>query len=135
MGKYNDRPYKIGKGKPPEHSRFKPGQSGNPRGRPKRNESHSEIVARVMSKPLAIKMGGKNVWMNPFEAMLSGLLHESIRHSTPAKIRAVRDILREYGPDLAEEQAAEAKRAAGEVVDRIMDIFERTVPDDVVDTP
>ena len=27
--------YEVGNGKPPEHSRFKPGQSGNPRGRPK----------------------------------------------------------------------------------------------------
>src|SRR5687768_11122353 len=27
--------YQVGYGKPPVHSRFKPGQSGNPRGRPK----------------------------------------------------------------------------------------------------
>ena len=27
--------YKVGYGRPPEHTRFKPGQSGNPRGRPK----------------------------------------------------------------------------------------------------
>jgi len=31
-----ERPgYDVGYGKPPAHSRFKPGQSGNPRGRPK----------------------------------------------------------------------------------------------------
>jgi hypothetical protein len=27
--------YKIGYGKPPEHTRFRPGQSGNPAGRPR----------------------------------------------------------------------------------------------------
>lgn len=27
--------YKIGKGKPPAHSQFKPGQSGNPSGKKK----------------------------------------------------------------------------------------------------
>lgn len=29
-------PYLVGYGKPPLHTRFKPGQSGNPRGRPRR---------------------------------------------------------------------------------------------------
>lgn len=29
------QPYQVGYGKPPAHSRFKPGQSGNPSGRPK----------------------------------------------------------------------------------------------------
>ena len=31
------RDYEIGYGKPPKQTRFKPGQSGNPRGRPKWN--------------------------------------------------------------------------------------------------
>lgn len=35
MGKYDDRPYEVGKGKPPKKHRFPPGQSGNPLG-PKR---------------------------------------------------------------------------------------------------
>jgi hypothetical protein len=29
------RDYEVGDQRPPKHSRFKPGQSGNPRGRPK----------------------------------------------------------------------------------------------------
>src|SRR5205823_6157875 len=31
--------YQVGYRKPPQHSRFKNGQSGNPKGRPKRSES------------------------------------------------------------------------------------------------
>jgi hypothetical protein len=30
----NERDYEVGYGKPPRHTRFKSGQSGNPRGRP-----------------------------------------------------------------------------------------------------
>jgi hypothetical protein len=31
---YAGKPYAVGKGKPPKHSQFKPGQSGNPKGKP-----------------------------------------------------------------------------------------------------
>ena len=31
----SDGAYKVGRGKPPLHTRFKKGQSGNPKGRPK----------------------------------------------------------------------------------------------------
>jgi hypothetical protein len=29
----NDKPYEVGKGKPPKHSQFQRGQSGNPKGK------------------------------------------------------------------------------------------------------
>ena len=34
-GHRSERDYEVGRGKPPLHTRFKPGQSGNPKGRPK----------------------------------------------------------------------------------------------------
>ena len=37
----------VGYGKPPRHSRFKPGRSGNPRGRPKGAASCKTIVQRL----------------------------------------------------------------------------------------
>lgn len=44
--------YKVGYGRPPEVTRFKPGQSGNPKGRPKgarnfQTEIEAELNARV----------------------------------------------------------------------------------------
>lgn len=41
--------YEVGYGKPPAHSRFKPGQSGNPKGRPKgaRTRSHTDCGERL----------------------------------------------------------------------------------------
>ena len=40
--------YDVGYGKPPRHTRFKKGQSGNPRGRP----SGSKNLATVLSEAL-----------------------------------------------------------------------------------
>lgn len=46
------RDYPVGRGKTPEHSRYKPGQSGNPKGRPKgarnlKTEFNEEMNERV----------------------------------------------------------------------------------------
>lgn len=51
--------YKIGFGKPPEGKRFKPGQSGNPRGRPPRATNPlGEIVKEVLDGSMAFREKG-----------------------------------------------------------------------------
>src|SRR5688500_18942186 len=54
--------YDVGYGKPPAEHRFKPGQSGNRRGRPKKaqpkaDESNADILKRLDEEK--IKVGGK----------------------------------------------------------------------------
>ncbi len=44
----DDHPYQIGRGRPPLHTRFKPGQSGNPSGRPKRRQSFKMDIADAL---------------------------------------------------------------------------------------
>lgn len=39
--------YKVGPGKPPKHTRFKPGQSGNPKGRPKGSQNVKTVLNKV----------------------------------------------------------------------------------------
>jgi len=43
--------YSIGFKKPPKHARFKPGQSGNPKGRPKKTDTMADVLQK--SLPLA----------------------------------------------------------------------------------
>jgi Family of unknown function (DUF5681) len=47
----NDSSYKVGKGRPPLHSRFKPGQSGNPNGRPKGRKNEKTLLEDIIEKP------------------------------------------------------------------------------------
>ena len=51
-----DKPYAVGHKKPPVQFQFKPGQSGNPRGRPK-GRCKDRILAQQMIKN-AINKGG-----------------------------------------------------------------------------
>lgn len=67
--------YNVGKGKPPKHTQFKPGQSGNPRGRPKRKPaitSNAEAQQRFLeaaSSAVVIRENGRRKRMTMMEAI------------------------------------------------------------------
>ncbi len=61
---------KIGYRKPPERTRFRKGQSGNPKGRPVKARTLSEMVEKVLAKDLRIKEEGKTKKISLLEAVV-----------------------------------------------------------------
>jgi hypothetical protein len=62
---------KIGYGNPPKSGQFRPGVSGNPKGRPKRKSSSlAERIGAVLDTPIRYVEGGKTktVARRPLEA-------------------------------------------------------------------
>ena len=49
--------YAIGKGRPPVHSQWQPGQSGNPKGRPKGRRNVTSDLKKIASKAIAVRDG------------------------------------------------------------------------------
>ncbi|MEA3195484.1 MAG: hypothetical protein QOD26_3817 [Betaproteobacteria bacterium] len=87
--------YPVGFGKPPRQSQFKPGQSGNPRGRPKGSKNLSSVIRKVLGRRVNVKHNGAEKTMPTLEALLnlmasralSGdpkLIHLLLRHATMA---------------------------------------------------
>ena len=69
---------KVGYCKPPKHSRFKPGQSGNPRGRPRKNRSIEAMIKRELDQTVALKEGGREIRLTKREALIKQLVNRAI---------------------------------------------------------
>jgi hypothetical protein len=68
------RTYDVGYGKPPASFRFKPGQSGNPSGRPKTPQDISELAAKELKMKRRAKIDGEFVTMTTAELLIKRLV-------------------------------------------------------------
>ena len=73
MSKKSKRDYKVGYGKPPEHSRFKPGQSANPAGRKKGVPNFKTDVENTLHLPVQLSESGKTKRVSTQQAVLARL--------------------------------------------------------------
>ena len=71
--------FRVGYGKPPHETRFKPGQSGNPGGRPKRNAiTLVEALARELNTSITVTEGGKPKKITKLVAMAKQLTIKAV---------------------------------------------------------
>ncbi len=68
----------VGKGREPNPGHFRPGQSGNPRGRPRRSSSKlGALVARTLAESIEAKENGKRRRMTKLEAAVKQLVNHA----------------------------------------------------------
>jgi len=63
------RDYEVGYAKPPKSTRFKKGQSGNSKGRPKGAKGVRASLRRELESKITVREGGKEVRISKAEAM------------------------------------------------------------------
>lgn len=70
--------YEVGYGRPPVHSRFKPGECGNPAGRRKGQPTASEIYMKEAARLVKIKRGDTVETITKHEAIIRRLLQAAM---------------------------------------------------------
>jgi Family of unknown function (DUF5681) len=77
--------YAVGYGRPPKATQFKPGQSGNARGRPKGPRTIGAILREVIGQKIAVNEGSKTRRLPMLEVMLRRLANEAMRNDPKAR--------------------------------------------------
>lgn len=80
--------YAIGYRKPPKHSQFKPGKSGNPRGRPRGRKNLITTFHEIMHEKVPIREGGRLRKISKFEAVIR-ILWQRASGGDPKAIAAI----------------------------------------------
>jgi hypothetical protein len=73
-----ERGYEVGYGKPPKHTRFKPGQSGNPPGRPRGSQNMRTMLRDVLTQPVPTTLNGKRKTVPALKAAYQKMLAEAL---------------------------------------------------------
>jgi hypothetical protein len=76
--------YDVGYGKPPKSNQFKPGQSGNPKGRPNGIKNLNTDLEEELSEKLMITEGGKAIQTTKQRAMLKSMFAKALKGDTRA---------------------------------------------------
>ena len=61
---------RIGYCRPPQHTRFKPGQSGNPKGRPKGAQNEATILRELLHEQIEVQQAGRTRKISTLKALL-----------------------------------------------------------------
>lgn len=97
----------VGFGSPPVDSRFKKGKSGNPRGRPKKQDDVYTLLQRVLKRKVRQKGSERQI---PVSEALIRKLRELALSGDPRAINLQRRIIDEAGVNQAEHFDSEEKK-------------------------
>lgn len=76
--------YQVGFGKPPKEHQFRPGQSGNPKGRPKDARNLATDLKEELEEKIVVTEGGRQKEMSKQRAMVKTLVAKALKGDTRA---------------------------------------------------
>lgn len=117
--------YEVGFGRPPVKSQFKPGVSGNPKGRPKRDKSgfHSSILETELYRTVTITEGNRKIPMPIIQAGFRRLMINAVK-GHPQSIALALKLSDSYSLDENEKQKHAPQLTNEERAKRLMEILQ-----------
>jgi len=106
--------YEVGYGKPPMHTRFQKGQSGNPKGRKKGSKNLNTLVLELLDERIAVNTPEGRRHVSRVEVLLRKLMELASKGNA----RAIDQMLRHY----ANAQASPATGSGVTEAEAVQDI-------------
>lgn len=118
--------FEVGYGRPPRQSQFKPGKSGNPRGRPKEAKTLDDVLRKRFFAKVAVRENGKSKTITVLEVIIGRLIKAAAEGDAKSIESALRLTLRLQTPG----EAASKDEAGLQESDRlVLEEFARMLGD------
>ncbi len=88
--KQSSRRYSIGYGRPPLGSRFKPGASGNAKGRPKNSKNLRTLIREAMTTTISVKEGSASRRVSKLEGVVLRQLQNALKGSDRSALAVIK---------------------------------------------
>lgn len=85
--------YEIGYGRPPKHTRFRKGQSGNPKGRPRESKNLDTLIQQELERKVTVKEGASTKQLSARKAIARKFVNSALT-GDPRQVEAVLKYLR-----------------------------------------
>ena len=85
-----DDSYDVGYGKPPRHTRFKPGTSGNPRGRPRRSKNIDTLFEQQLDRLVTVTREGRKARISVREVIVMNIVKAAANGDARAREHVLR---------------------------------------------
>jgi Family of unknown function (DUF5681) len=119
----DERDYEVGYGKPPRHTRFEPGRSGNPRGRPPGAKNMKTLLSKALNELVVVTEPGGRRKVSKREAIVTQLVNRSAKADYKA-IQILLGMLRDIeGDSDAHSSDAAFTEADQQIIQRIQARF------------
>lgn len=123
-------PETVGYGQTPVHSRFKPGQSGNPRGRPRGSGNSSKYLRASLEKTVPVTIDGKSTRMRRDKAFYESLLRDGLKGDNTARRLLIAEMRRLDEAESEREAAGSSVAVVGPSDSEILEKFRNEVIED-----
>ncbi|MGE4173791.1 MAG: DUF5681 domain-containing protein [Methylocystis sp.] len=100
--------YSVGYGRPPQHTRFRPGRSGNPKGRPKGSKNFHTVFAEELAQSVTLIENGKRKKMPKARALVKQSINKALGNDPRATAIVFDQIRRSEGSGKAPVAVVEA---------------------------
>lgn len=119
--------YDVGYGKPPKYSQFKPGQSGNPRGRKQGSKTTATLLREILDEKVTVRDGHREKKIPRKEAWLRQTMNNALKGDAKASATII-SLLRDLG-QIEPEPANPNDDARARLADEDYEIMQRHFPD------